>query len=117
MRAFVRLLTEGRTGPVIAGLIGGAQTDPKLSAAFSRYYSAPRRALALATFEKACERGELRGDLDPRILVGQLWGACCHRLLILDEPLTEEFAVALVGNALEERWPTRVRHGVLGDGN
>jgi AcrR family transcriptional regulator len=101
MRAFVRLLTDGRTGAVIAGLIGVAQTDPELSAAFSRHYSGPRRALALATFEKARDRGELRAGLDLRILVDQLWGACYHRLLVPDEPLTEEFAVALVDNALD----------------
>ncbi|GIE77413.1 putative transcriptional regulator, TetR family protein [Actinoplanes philippinensis] len=101
IRAFVRLLTEGRTGPVIAGLIGVAQTDPELSAAFSRYYSGPRRALAMATFVKARDRGELRADIDLGILVDQLWGACYHRLLIPDEPLTEDFAVALVDNALD----------------
>jgi AcrR family transcriptional regulator len=101
IRAFVRLLTEGGAGPVIAGLIGVAQTDPELSAAFSEHYSAPRRALALATFEKARDRGELRTDIDLGILVDQLWGACYHRLLIPDEPLTEQFAVALVDNALD----------------
>jgi AcrR family transcriptional regulator len=109
MRAFVRLLTEGGTGPVLAGLIGVAQTDPELSAAFSRHYSGPRRALALATFEKARDRGELRDGLDPRILVDQLWGACYHRLLIPDEPLTEEFAVALVANALDGALATGAR--------
>jgi AcrR family transcriptional regulator len=101
MRAFVRLLTHGGTGGVIAGLIGVAQTDPELSAAFSRHYSAPRRALAMATFEKARGRGELRPGLDLDILVDQLWGACYHRLLIPDAPLTERFAVALVDNALD----------------
>lgn len=105
MRAFVRLLTQGGAGPVIAGLIGVAQTDPELSAAFSRHYSGPRRALALATFEKARDRGELRPGLDLGMLVDQLWGACYHRLLIPDEPLTEQFAIALVDNALDGARP------------
>jgi hypothetical protein len=101
MRAFVRLLTHANTGPVIAGLIGVAQTDPELSAAFSENYSAPRRALAVAAFEKARDRGQLRDDIDLGILVDQLWGACYNRLLIPDAPLTEEYAVALVTNALD----------------
>ncbi|BEL05388.1 TetR/AcrR family transcriptional regulator [Actinoplanes sichuanensis] len=105
MRAFVRLLTAGGAGPVIAGLIGVAQTDPELSAAFSRHYSRPRRALALTTFEKARDRGELRPDVDLTLLVDQLWGACYHRLLVPDEPLTEDFAVALVDNALDGARP------------
>ncbi|GLY07620.1 MULTISPECIES: TetR/AcrR family transcriptional regulator [Actinoplanes] len=99
--AFVRLLNHANTGPAIAGLIGMAQTDPELSAAFSERYSAPRRALALAAFEKARDRGQLRDDIDLGILVDQLWGACYNRLLIPDAPLTEDYAIALVDNALD----------------
>ncbi|GAB7046467.1 TetR/AcrR family transcriptional regulator [Catenuloplanes indicus] len=105
LRAFVRLLTGGGAGPAIAGLIGVAQTDPELSAAFSRYYSAPRRALAMAAVHRARDRGQLRDDIDLGILVDQLWGACYHRLLIPDAPLTEEYATALVDNALDGARP------------
>ncbi|WP_030381961.1 MULTISPECIES: TetR/AcrR family transcriptional regulator [unclassified Streptomyces] len=101
LRAFVRLVTRGSTGTAIAGLIGVAQTDPELSAAFSRHYSAPRRALALAAFERARDRGQLRSDMDLGILVDQLWGACYNRLLLPDAPLDEEYATALVNNALD----------------
>ncbi|GAA2569392.1 TetR/AcrR family transcriptional regulator [Winogradskya consettensis] len=103
--AFVRLITHEGTGPVLAGLIGVAQTDPELSAAFSEHYSAPRRALAVAAFEKARDRGQLRADIDLGILVDQLWGACYNRLLIPDAPLTEDYAVALVANALDGAAP------------
>lgn len=99
--AFVRLLTHANTGAAIAGLIGVAQTDPELSAAFSEHYSAPRRALALTAFERARDRGQLRGDIDLGILVDQLWGACYNRLLIPDAPLDEDYAIALVNNVLD----------------
>ncbi|GAB3254231.1 TetR/AcrR family transcriptional regulator [Kineosporia babensis] len=101
LTAFVRLLTEGGAGPVIAGLIGTAQTDPDLAAAFRRDYSGPRRDLAVEALDRAQQRGQLRADLDVALLVDQLWGACYHRLLVLDAPLDEAFAVALVNNALD----------------
>ncbi|MGC9382338.1 TetR-like C-terminal domain-containing protein [Streptomyces sp. MH13] len=101
LRAFVRLITHADTGTAIAGLIGVAQTDPELSAAFSQHYSAPRRALALTVFERARDRGQLRGDIDLGILVDQLWGACYNRLLIPDAPLNEDYAIALVNNVLD----------------
>ncbi len=101
LTAFVRLLTQEGAGPVIAGLIGAAQTDPDLSAAFTREYAGPRRDLAVQALEEARDRGELRDDMDLGILVDQLWGACYHRLLIPDGPLDEEFALALVANALD----------------
>ncbi|WP_244200573.1 TetR-like C-terminal domain-containing protein [Micromonospora arborensis] len=43
-------------------------------------------------------RGQLRADIDPESVVDQLWGACYHRLLIADLPLTEDFARTLVDN-------------------
>jgi AcrR family transcriptional regulator len=98
--AFTRLLTETGAGKVIAELIGAAQTDPELASAFRERYSAPRRALAEAAMNRAIERGQLRGDVDPRVVIDQLWGACYHRLLIPDEPITDEFAKALVRNVM-----------------
>ncbi|GLY30772.1 TetR/AcrR family transcriptional regulator [Kineosporia sp. NBRC 101731] len=101
LTSFVRLLTQEGGGPIIAELIGAAQTDPALAEAFSRNYSVPRRELAAQALERARERGQLRDDMDLGILVDQLWGACYQRLLIPDAPLDEAFAVALVNNALD----------------
>jgi AcrR family transcriptional regulator len=100
LRAFIHLLRDTRAGRVMAELIGQAQTDPELSAAYRERYSAPRRALAVEILERARQRGELREDLDLEVVVDQLWGACYHRLLIPDQPLTDEFAETLVRNLL-----------------
>ncbi|WP_031168593.1 TetR/AcrR family transcriptional regulator [Streptosporangium roseum] len=100
VRAFVHLMRDTPAGRVMPELIGQAQTDPELSAVYREHYSAPRRALAVEALERARERGQLRADVDPEVVVDQLWGACYHRLLIPDQPLTEEFAEALVANLL-----------------
>ncbi|MEV6025017.1 TetR/AcrR family transcriptional regulator [Streptomyces sp. NPDC052036] len=100
LRAFVHVVTRTPAGRVIAELIGQAQTDPDLSAALLKRYSGPRRQLAVETMLRARSRGQLRADVDPEVLVDQLWGACYHRLLLPDLPLTEEFAVSLVANLM-----------------
>lgn len=100
LRAFVHLMTREGAGSVIAELVGAAQTDPALRQAFSVSYSRPRRDLAIAYLQRARERGQLREGFSLQIIVDQLWGACYHRLLIPDEPLTIEFAEELVSNAL-----------------
>ncbi|MDX3072828.1 TetR/AcrR family transcriptional regulator [Streptomyces sp. NPDC088354] len=100
LRAFVRLMTRTRAGRIVVELVGQAQTDPDLSAAFREHYSGPRRAFAVEAIARAQQRGQIRPEIDPQVLVDQLWGACYHRLLIPDEPLTEEFAVALVTNVM-----------------
>lgn len=98
--AFVGLLTGTSAGRVIAELIGQAQTDPELAAAYRERYSTPRRDLAVTRLRRSQEIGQLRHDVDPDVVVDQLWGACYHRLLLPDQPLTEQFARDLVRNLL-----------------
>ncbi|HEX7824600.1 MAG TPA: TetR/AcrR family transcriptional regulator [Mycobacterium sp.] len=98
LHAFLAVIGDSPAGSVIAELIGQAQSDPDLKAAFLQRYSAPRRALAVSTMETAKERGQLRADVDPETVVDQLWGACYHRLLIPDQPLSAAFVDALVDN-------------------
>lgn len=100
LSAFVRLLRDTSAGPVVAGLIGQAQSDPDLAAAYSSQYSQPRRATAVAAIRLAQSRGQIDEGADPEVLVDQLWGACYHRLLLPDQPLDEQFAAALVRNLL-----------------
>jgi AcrR family transcriptional regulator len=100
LRAFVHLVTGTSAGRVLAELIGAAQTDPELAAAYRELYSAPRRALAVEALERARDRGQLRPDTDPEAVVDQLWGACYHRLLIPDQPLDETFTDTLVRQLL-----------------
>ena len=98
LHSFVRVVRDSPAGRVIGELIGQAQADPELKAGYLERYSSPRRQLAVATMETAKTRGQLRADLDPETVVDQLWGACYHRLLLPDQPLTEDFVDALVDN-------------------
>ena len=100
LHAFVRLLTETPAGRVMAELIGQAQTDPELRASLLEHYTVPRRERAAEVMRRAQERGQMRADADPQVVVDQLWGACYHRLLTPDHPLTVDFADALVDNVL-----------------
>ncbi|MCW0215404.1 MAG: TetR/AcrR family transcriptional regulator C-terminal ligand-binding domain-containing protein [Pseudonocardia sp.] len=100
VHAFAGLMTGTSAGRVVAELIGQSQTDPDLAAAFRERYSAPRRALAVTAMVRAQGRGQLRADVDPEIVVDQLWGACYHRLLIPDLPVTTAFVDGLLRNVL-----------------
>ncbi|MER6971829.1 TetR/AcrR family transcriptional regulator [Nocardioides sp. NPDC000445] len=101
LHAFVTLMTETAGGSALLQLIGEAQTDPELAAAYRALYSAERRRLAVERLTRAQEAGQLRSGVDVRVLIDQLWGSVYHRLLIPDEPVTREFATALVTNLLD----------------
>ena len=98
LHAFVELLTTTHAGRVLAELIGRAQTDAHLMAAYLATYSGPRRQLAVDRLDASRTAGQLRADLDAESVVDQLWGACYHRLLLPNQPLTREFADTLVDN-------------------
>ena len=107
LHAFVQVIGNSPAGPAISELIGQAQTDPELKTAYLQRYSSPRRALVVEAMERAKQRGQLRADLDPETVVDQLWGACYHRLLLPDQPLTEEFVDALLDNLFGGIAPAR----------
>jgi AcrR family transcriptional regulator len=98
LHTFLRVIRDSPAGRAIGELIGQAQSDPDLKASYLDRYSSPRRAKAVAVMEMAKSRGQLRASLDPETVVDQLWGSCYHRLLLPDQPLTDEFVDALVDN-------------------
>lgn len=100
LTSLVHLLRDTAAGRVTAELLGAAQTDPELAAAFRRIYLEPRRAVGIDALRAAQDRGQLRTDADLEVLSDQLWGACIYRLLTGYLPLTEEFVHALVCNLL-----------------
>ncbi|MPZ28633.1 MAG: TetR family transcriptional regulator [Micromonosporaceae bacterium] len=101
LRAFAHVMTQTPGGKVLAELIGQSQTDADLAASFRALYSSERRRLAAARLQRAQEVGQIRADVDTRVLIDQLWGAVYHRLLIPDEPVTDEFLCALVNNLMD----------------
>ncbi|HEY6647314.1 MAG TPA: TetR/AcrR family transcriptional regulator [Mycobacterium sp.] len=98
LHTFLGFIRDSPASRVIGELIGQAQSDPELKAAYLQRYSGPRRVKAVAAMETAKERSQLRSDLDCETVVDQLWGACYHRLLLPDQPLTDEFVDTLVDN-------------------
>ncbi|HEY0249502.1 MAG TPA: TetR/AcrR family transcriptional regulator C-terminal ligand-binding domain-containing protein [Gryllotalpicola sp.] len=101
LRSFARVMTRTAAGRVLTELIGQAQTDVDLATAYRTLYSSERRRLAAERLGVAREAGQLRAEVDVQVVVDQLWGAVYHRLLIPDEPVTDAFITALVGNLLD----------------
>ncbi|MGV9536619.1 TetR/AcrR family transcriptional regulator C-terminal ligand-binding domain-containing protein [Streptosporangium sandarakinum] len=88
-------------GRALRQLIGQSQTDDDLATAYRALYSSGRREVAYRRLAHAQDTGEIRADVDVRVLVDQLWGAIYHRLLIPDEPVTAAFVDALVDNLFD----------------
>lgn len=99
--AFTHVMTKTPAGRALVELVGQSQTDAELAVAFRQLYSSQRRRLAGARLQEAQRQGQIRPDVDVQIVVDQLWGAIYHRLLVPDEPVTDELARGLVSNLLD----------------
>lgn len=108
LHTFGHLVGDTPAGKLLAELIGAAQTDAELATAYRALYSSERRRLAVERMQRAQASGQLRADVDPQVVVDQLWGAVYHRLLVPDQPITTEFIDALLDN---------LRKGILPPGN
>ncbi|WP_245979773.1 TetR/AcrR family transcriptional regulator [Gryllotalpicola protaetiae] len=114
LHAFGQLVSETPAGRLLAELIGAAQTDAELAVAYRALYSSERRHLAVVRMQRAQTAGQLRVDVDPQVVVDQLWGAVYHRLLIPDEPITPGFVDALLDNLLDGILTPRYRQPATG---
>jgi AcrR family transcriptional regulator len=101
LHTFEHLVADTPAGRLLAELIGASQTDAELAVAYRELYSSQRRHLAVVRIQRAQTAGQLRADVDPQVVVDQLWGAVYHRLLIPDEPITTTFIDALLDNLLD----------------
>lgn len=98
--AVLALFRDTAIGPILAGLIGEAQRDPELAAAIRERWLEPRRQCGVAIVEAAQAAGHVRPDLDPTMILDQIYGPIYLRLLVGHAPLTDDLAAALVRTIL-----------------
>ncbi len=91
LRAWVRAVTRTPAGRMLAGLIGEAQTDPTLAAAWRERVIEPLRARNTILLDRAVARGEISARVDKDVVLDLLFGAATHRLLHGHRPLNDRF--------------------------
>src|SRR4051794_41950474 len=65
LHTFLRVISDSPAGRGIGGLIGHAQLDPGLKAAYMQRYSSPLRAQAGVGIEKTKKKGRIHASLEP----------------------------------------------------
>lgn len=96
---------NGFFGRVMTGLIAEAQHDADLRDRIKEAYILPRRAGTVADIRKAQTDGTFPPELDPEILVDQIFGSLYFHLLTGVRPLTHAYADELVETVF-----SRLRH-------
>ena len=86
----------------MAELIGQAQSDPALAATLRIPLArTASRGASTAVLLRACDRGEIRADIDIPVVLDQLYAPLYYRLTMQHEPLTADLADVFVDTVLE----------------
>jgi AcrR family transcriptional regulator len=101
LRAWVRAVTVTPMGSVLAGLIGEAQNDPSLRAAWRDRVLEPLRRRHRIMLDRAVDRGEISASVDQEVVLDLFFGAAQHRLLLGHLPLDDTFVVDVVDVILD----------------
>jgi AcrR family transcriptional regulator len=108
MRQLIKVF-RSRRGRIVSAILAAGQSDKDLIEAFRERFLWPRRREAYATLRRGIERGELRKDLDPDLLLDSLYGPIYMRFLIQHDRLTPEFVDRLCALVLSGARPQRKR--------
>ena len=106
MRQLIKVF-RSRRGRIVSAILAAGQNDKDLIEAFRERFLWPRRREAYATLRRGIERGELRKDLDPDLLLDSLYGPIYMRFLIQHDRLTPEFVDRLCALVLAGVRPPR----------
>lgn len=111
MRQLIKVF-RSRRGRIVSAILAAGQSDKDLIEAFRERFLWPRRREAYATLRRGIERGELRKDLDPDLLLDSLYGPIYMRFLIQHDRLTPEFVDRLCKLVLAGVRPQRKSGGL-----
>ena len=96
LRTWVLAVTTTPNGRLLASLIGVAQHDPELHAAWRDRVLEPLRARHRVMLERAVARGEIPASVDFEVVLDLFFGAAQHRLLLGHLPMTGHFIESVV---------------------
>ncbi|WP_158252771.1 TetR/AcrR family transcriptional regulator [Cryobacterium sp. N21] len=99
--ALAHVLGQTNLGQMAIALLGEAQHDTQLAAAFRSGWLEPRRTVGREVLFRATERGELRADLDLEVVLDGLYGPVYLRLLFGHGPLDRPTIETLIDQVLQ----------------
>ena len=89
-------LTDARQMAVLGSVVTALTRDADFAEAFRRDFIGPKSAIAVAIFERARARGEIRPDADLDVIVPALPGIVLHQIFLYGESPTTDLIARVV---------------------
>jgi AcrR family transcriptional regulator len=97
---------EGSAARVLAGLVDAMSRNAELAQAVRTVLVAERERGLVAVIERGKQRGEIRPDVDARVMVDLLGGPVVLRRLITGQPVNQRLTHTIVDLVLDGAAPT-----------
>ena len=97
---------EGSAARVLAGLVDAMSRNEELAEAVRTVLVAERERGLVAVIERGKARGEIRSEVDARVMVDLLGGPVVLRRLITGQPVNQRLAHTIVDLVLDGAAPT-----------
>ncbi|MGH2629482.1 MAG: TetR/AcrR family transcriptional regulator [Actinomycetota bacterium] len=97
---------EGSATRLLAGLVDAMSRNEELAAAVRSVLVAERERGLLAVIERGKARGEIRPDVDARVMIDLLGGPVVLRRLITGDPVNQRLAHAIVELVMDGAAPS-----------
>lgn len=107
IKSVIKLL-RGRSGKIVAEMVGEGQSDPHILEEFRDRFFSPLLAPSRAVIERGKDSGELDKNLDTDLALDLIYGPIYYRLLVGHQPLDGRLAMAL---------PERIAAALMSAGN
>ena len=100
---------EGSAARVLAGLVDAMSRNEELATAVRAVLVTERQRGLMEVIERGKRRGEIRPDVDARVMIDLLGGPMVLRRLITGDPVNQRLAHAIVDLVLDGAAPTPSR--------
>jgi AcrR family transcriptional regulator len=97
---------EGSAARVLAGLVDAMSRNEELAEAVRAVLVNERQRVLIDVIERGKRRGEIRPDVDARVMVDLLGGPVVLRRLITGDPVNQRLAHAIVDLVMDGAVPT-----------
>jgi AcrR family transcriptional regulator len=87
---------DSPAGKLLGQFLGEGQIDEEFATLFRERFLKPRRQLVSVIFDRAVERGQIRGGLDRELVLDLIYGPGFYRMMIRRAPLARESVDAMV---------------------
>lgn len=93
-----RFLFNSAITPLLLGALADCNNDPQQLSRLDAAFFSKLQTIGLRDLASAVANGQLTANVNPEILLDQLWGPLYYRVLLSNKPVDDDYLLGLLDN-------------------